>query len=71
MMGEDGTVGLGRYMKGLLAVQVRLLEKAGIEEKPEVLLSSVGIPAKEIAEIVGKNPDAVAKAIQRANKKQK
>jgi DNA-directed RNA polymerase specialized sigma24 family protein len=70
-MNDDSAVGLGRYLKGLLAIQVRLLTKASPDEKPEIILSSAGIPAKEIAEIIGKSSDAVAKAIQRANKQNK
>ena len=37
---DDSAVGLGRYLKGLLAIQVRLLTKASPDEKPEIILSS-------------------------------
>jgi DNA-directed RNA polymerase specialized sigma24 family protein len=38
--------------------------------KPEILMARAGLPAKEIAELLGKNPDAVKKTIQRAGKKE-
>jgi DNA-directed RNA polymerase specialized sigma24 family protein len=37
-------------------------------QKPELLLSRAGFTAREIAEILGKNQAAVAKAIERAKK---
>lgn len=60
---------LTKYLKALLAAQLRRAESGKMEEKPELMLSSVGLSAKEIAEVLGKNEPAVAKAIQRAAKK--
>ena len=68
-MTQDEAVPLVKYMKALLAVQLRSISDGDADEKPELVLSSVGLPAKEIAEVLGKNLAAVTKTIQRAGKK--
>ncbi len=68
-MTQDEAVPLEKYMKALLALQLRSVGDGDGEEKPELVLSSVGLQAKEIAEVLGKNVGAVTKALQRAGKK--
>jgi DNA-directed RNA polymerase specialized sigma24 family protein len=68
-MTQDEAVTLSKYMKALLALQLRSVGDGEADEKPELVLSSVGLPVKEIAEILGKNVGAVTKTIQRAGKK--
>jgi hypothetical protein len=67
LMSTEELVIVSRYLKALLAVQVRGTNGEG-NDKPELILSSVGLPPKEIADILGKNAAAVAKTIQRAGK---
>lgn len=52
-----------RYLKGLLALQLRALPEL---EKPEILLSQIGFTAGEIADLMGKTKAAVQKSITRA-----
>jgi len=59
---------LVKYTKALLLLQLRGLNKADDPAKPELLLARAGLNAREIAELLGKNLGAVAKAIQRAGK---
>ncbi len=60
------------YAKASVAIQVRQLQIAGGEKnlpdakKPETLLARFGLTHKESAEILGKKPDAVKKAVSRA-----
>ena len=68
MAQEEGVL-LSKYMKALLAVQLRSVGDGEADEKPELVLSSVGLSAKDVAEILGKNIGAVTKTIQRAGKK--
>jgi DNA-directed RNA polymerase specialized sigma24 family protein len=68
-MTQDEAVTLSKYMKALLALQLRSVGDGEEDEKPELVLSSVGLPAMEIAEVLGKNVGAVTKTIQRAGKK--
>lgn len=62
---------LTRYTKALLLLQLRSAMAAGkqgegSELRPEILLADAGFSAKEAAELLGKTPAAVAKAISRA-----
>jgi len=57
-----------KYIKALLLLEVQRLNTEGEPIKPEVLLARAGLNAREIAELLGKNSTAVAKAIQRAAK---
>jgi DNA-directed RNA polymerase specialized sigma24 family protein len=66
-MNDNATTDLLRYTKALVLLQLQSLTESE-PVKPEVLLSRVGLSAREIAEMLGKNPGAVAKAIQRAEK---
>jgi DNA-directed RNA polymerase specialized sigma24 family protein len=59
---------LVKYAKALLLLQIQGLNKTDDPVKPEVLLSRAGLNAREIADLLGKNSTAVAKAIQRAGK---
>ena len=59
---------LVKYTKALLLLQIQGLNKTDDPVKPEVLLSRAGLNAREIANLLGKNSTAVAKAIQRAGK---
>jgi DNA-directed RNA polymerase specialized sigma24 family protein len=59
---------LVKYSKALLLLQLQALNKADDAVKAEVLLSRAGLNAREIADLLGKNTTAVAKAIQRAGK---
>ncbi len=59
-----------RYTKALVAIQIQAMSKNEDPVKPEILMARAGLPAKEIAELLGKSPDAVKKTIQRAGKKE-
>jgi DNA-directed RNA polymerase specialized sigma24 family protein len=59
---------LVKYTKAMLLLQIQGLNKTDDPVKPEVLLSRAGLNAREIADLLGKNSTAVAKAIQRAGK---
>jgi hypothetical protein len=67
-MNENGVSELVKYTKALLLLQLQGLNKSDDVIKPELLLSRAGFNAREIADLVGKNATAVAKAIQRAGK---
>ena len=55
-----------KYFKALLVLEIQRLNTVEESAKPEILLARAGLNAREIAELLGKNPTAVAKAIQRA-----
>ena len=59
---------LVKYSKALLLLQLHALNKAEDPVKPEILLARAGLNAREIGDLLGKNPAAVTKAIQRAGK---
>jgi DNA-directed RNA polymerase specialized sigma24 family protein len=59
---------LVKYARALLLLQLQALNKTDDPVKPELLLSRAGLNAREIADLLGKNSGAVAKAIQRAGK---
>jgi DNA-directed RNA polymerase specialized sigma24 family protein len=66
-MNSEDSVLITKYLKALLAVQLR--QSGGeTDSKPELILSSAGLPVKEIADILGKNVAAVTKTIQRGGK---
>ncbi len=67
-MEEDTLKDLARSTKALLLVQLQAQGQPEEREKPEVLLARAGFGAREIAQLLGKNPAAVAKSIQRAGK---
>lgn len=57
-----------KYLRALLLLQIQALTNGDEVVKPELLLSRAGLGTREIAELLGKNAAAVAKAIQRAGK---
>jgi hypothetical protein len=62
---------LVRYARALLLLQLKHLEVSaqagkGPAIKPEVLLADAGFGPREIADLLGKNYAAVAKAVSRA-----
>lgn len=59
---------LVKYLKALVYLQVQTMSGGEAFQKPELLLNRAGLTAREIADILGKNPAAVAKAIERAKK---
>jgi DNA-directed RNA polymerase specialized sigma24 family protein len=67
-MNDNNASELVKYTKALLLLQVQVLNKSDDAIKPELLLSRAGLNAREIADLLGKNATAVAKAIQRAGK---
>ena len=67
-MDDKNASELVKYTKALLLLQVQGLNKTDEPIKPEVLMARAGLSAREIAELLGKNSGAVAKAIQRAGK---
>ncbi len=64
----DDKTELVKYTKALLLLQLQALNKTDDGIKLEVLLFRAGLNAREIADLLGKNSTAVAKAIQRAVK---
>jgi DNA-directed RNA polymerase specialized sigma24 family protein len=69
-MDEGNVSDLVRYTKALVAIQIQAMSKNEDPIKPEILLARAGLPVKEIADLLGKSPDAVKKTIQRAGKKE-
>jgi DNA-directed RNA polymerase specialized sigma24 family protein len=67
-MDDKNLEDIAKYTKALLLLQVQSHNRADDPAKPEVLLARAGLSAREIAELLGKNSGAVAKAIQRAGK---
>jgi DNA-directed RNA polymerase specialized sigma24 family protein len=67
-MDEKNLDQLVKYTRALLLLQVRSLNKTDDPVKPEILLARAGLSAREIAELLGKNSAAVAKALHRAGK---
>ena len=66
---DDGNANeLVKYFKALLLLQLQGLNKGEDATKPEILLSRAGLTSREIADLLGKNAAAVAKALQRATK---
>lgn len=56
---------LAKYLKALVLFQIQALLDPSEVAKPEFLLSRAGFAHKEIADLLEKNPAAVAKAISR------
>lgn len=69
-MDEGNISDLVRYTKALVAIQIQAMSKNEDPVKLEILMARAGLLPKEIAELLGKNPGAVKKAIQRAGKKE-
>lgn len=59
-----------KYLKALVFLQLQATTGNAAFEKPELLLAQAGFVHREIAEILGKKPGAVAKVISRAKKAQ-
>jgi DNA-directed RNA polymerase specialized sigma24 family protein len=59
---------LVKYTRALILLHLQALNKTEDPVRPEILLARAGLAAREIAELLGKNSAAVAKAIQRAGK---
>jgi hypothetical protein len=59
---------LVKWLKALVFLQVQAQSGGEAFVKPELLLDRAGLNAAEIAEVLGKNPAAVRKAVQRARK---
>ena len=57
-----------KYTRALLLLQIQAMTKSGELIKPELVLQRAGLNTREIAELLGKKPAAVVKAIQRAGK---
>jgi len=62
---------LVRYVKALVFLQLQSLAGPETFGRPELLLSKAGFPQKEIADLLGKSPAAVAKTISRARAAQR
>lgn len=60
-----------RYMRALVFLQLQSLTGEETFGRPELLLSKAGFPQKEIADLLGKTPAAVAKTISRARAAQR
>ena len=68
---DDSTLkGLARSTKALLLLQLQAHLKREQQEKPEITLSRAGFSSREIAELLGKTPAAIAKSIQRDGKRE-
>ncbi len=67
-MQDAATNEVVKYLKALVLLQLQTGNSPEERPKPEVLLSRVGLNAREIAELLGKNVGAVAKTLQRAGK---
>ena len=61
--GNDDVVPL---LKALVLLQIELLRDRPESTKPEVVLQRAGLGIREIAEMLGKNYAATAKALNRA-----
>ena len=56
---------LAKYLKANLLLQLRALsDDEKVKDKPELLLHRAGFSRAEIAELLGKNYEAVKKALQ-------
>ncbi len=54
-----------RYTRALVFLQLQQVTGADTFGRPELLLARAGFPHREIADLLGKSPAAVAKAISR------
>lgn len=57
-----------KYLKALVLLQLQATDISEGRAKPELLLARVGLSAREIGELLGKNVGAVAKTLQRAGR---
>ena len=55
-----------KYLKALTFLQLQTLTGGAAYQKPEQLLERAGFAHKEIADMLGKSPNAVTKTITRA-----
>ena len=67
-MDENTLKDLVKATKAAVLVQLQALAKPEEREKPEVVLARAGFAAREIAELLNKKQDAVAKTLQRAGR---
>ncbi len=67
-MEEKDATELLKCTKALLLLQLQGAARPEDRLKPEIVLARAGFSAREIAALVGKNPAAVVKSIQRAGK---
>jgi DNA-directed RNA polymerase specialized sigma24 family protein len=68
---DDSTLkDLARSTKALLLLQLQAQLKREEQEKPEITLFRAGFSSREIAELLGKTPAAIAKSIQRDGKRE-
>jgi hypothetical protein len=58
-------------MRALVFLQLQSLTGEDTFGRPELLLAKAGFPQKEIADLLGKTPAAVAKTISRARAAQR
>lgn len=56
---------LVKHTKALVLLQLQALSPQEERLKPEVILARAGYAAREAADLLGKKPAAVAKAMQR------
>ena len=68
LMHDNSVSELVKYTKAMLLLRIHELTNTEDPMKPEVLLSRAGLSPREIGELLGKNPAAVAKSIQRSGK---
>jgi hypothetical protein len=59
---------LVKWLKALVFLQIQAVSGGEMAMKPEVLLSKAGLSTKEIAEMLSKNPAAIAKSLERWRK---
>jgi DNA-directed RNA polymerase specialized sigma24 family protein len=55
-----------KWLRVLALLQIQSLSKEEVPQKIEVVLSRSGLTHREIADLLGKNYHAVAKAVSRA-----
>jgi hypothetical protein len=67
-MDDQNSEELVKFMKALVLLQIQGISKSDSPVKPELVLARAGLNPREIAELLGKNTGAVAKAIQRSGK---
>jgi DNA-directed RNA polymerase specialized sigma24 family protein len=67
-MDEKTLTELVKATRAVMLVQLQALANPEDRDKPEIVLARAGFSAREIAELINKKPDAVAKALQRRKK---
>lgn len=66
MAAHDADAEVLRYLRVLVALQLRAALREDPNRKPQSLLKLFGLSAREAAGLLGKSEAAVAKAMQRA-----